>query len=522
MHKVLFISADQWRGECLSAAGHSVVKTPHLDSLAADGAMFMRHYTSSAPCGPSRATMLTGLYPFNHRAIANGTPLAARHTNLAMEAKRAGLETMLFGYTDTTADPSQLPPQSPDFHHYQNVLNGFRSPSIWRDDVQEDWVAALARRGYEIPTPPSHIYRHLNSPAVMERFSREAARYSAKDSDTAYAAEQALDYLKIAGTRDWLVHLVFLRPHPPIIAPAPYNKMYKAAPPPIRRDKLADESAQHPFLSHWLKRQSNPAYFQSQINVRDAPLEDINSIRAVYYGLISEVDAHIGRIISHLKKTGEYDNTLIIFTADHGEMLGDHWCWGKGGYFDASYHLPLIIRDPRAKKRSIKISRFTESIDLMPTILEWLNLTPPHTLDGANLLPLLRGDSPPPRWRDGVFWEYDFRSVDAPDFEIALSLAPDQCALNVWRDDNYKYAHFNGMPPLLFDLKKDPNEFKNIAGDSSMQSVVAHYAGKILNLRMTHAERTYTNYRITPRGIVRYTGPRVIGGHPPPPPQSDG
>ena len=195
---------------------------------------------------------------------------------------------------------------------------------------------------------------------------------------------------------------------------------------------------------------------------------------------------------------------------------------GKGGYFDASYHLPLIIRDPRAKKRGIKISRFTESIDLMPTILEWLNLTPPHTLDGANLLPLLRGDSPPPRWRDGVFWEYDFRSVDAPDFEIALSLAPDQCALNVWRDDNYKYAHFNGMPPLLFDLKKDPNEFKNIAGDSSMQSVVAHYAGKILNLRMTHAERTYTNYRITPRGIVRYTGPRVIGGHPPPPPQSDG
>jgi hypothetical protein len=97
--KVLFISADQWRGECLSAAGHPVVRTPHLDALAADGVLFRRHFTVTSPCGPSRSSLQTGLYLMNHRSGRNGTPLDRRHTNIAREVRKIGLDPMLFGYT---------------------------------------------------------------------------------------------------------------------------------------------------------------------------------------------------------------------------------------------------------------------------------------------------------------------------------------------------------------------------------------------------------------------------------------
>ncbi|MCB1716582.1 MAG: sulfatase-like hydrolase/transferase, partial [Candidatus Competibacteraceae bacterium] len=113
MRKVLFISADQWRADCLSLLGHPTVQTPHLDQLAKDAVLFRRHYTTAAPCGPARASLLTGLYPMNHRSILNGTPLDARHTNLATEVRKIGFDPILFGYTDTAVDPRQLPPADP-------------------------------------------------------------------------------------------------------------------------------------------------------------------------------------------------------------------------------------------------------------------------------------------------------------------------------------------------------------------------------------------------------------------------
>jgi arylsulfatase A-like enzyme len=102
---VLFITADQWRGECLSVLGHPIVKTPHLDALAAEGTLFRRHYAQATPCGPSRASLFTGLYLQNHRSVMNGTPLDDRHANIARETRKAGYDPALFGYTDIGADP---------------------------------------------------------------------------------------------------------------------------------------------------------------------------------------------------------------------------------------------------------------------------------------------------------------------------------------------------------------------------------------------------------------------------------
>ena len=110
---VLFITADQWRGDCLSSAGHPCVQTPNLDRLAADGVLFERHFAQATPCGPSRACIYTGMYLQNHRSVNNGTPLDARHSNIALEARKAGYDPALFGYTDVSVDPRQHTPDDP-------------------------------------------------------------------------------------------------------------------------------------------------------------------------------------------------------------------------------------------------------------------------------------------------------------------------------------------------------------------------------------------------------------------------
>jgi arylsulfatase A-like enzyme len=119
---VLFITADQWRGDCLSVMGHRCLQTPHLDSLAADGILYKRHFAQASPCGPSRASLYTGMYLQNHRSVVNGTPLNARHTNVALEARKAGYDPALFGYTDVSADPRSHALNDPALRTYSSVL----------------------------------------------------------------------------------------------------------------------------------------------------------------------------------------------------------------------------------------------------------------------------------------------------------------------------------------------------------------------------------------------------------------
>lgn len=510
---VLFISADQWRGECLSLLAHPTVRTPHLDRLAADGVCFRNHYANAAPCGPARASLLTGLYAMNHRSIANGTPLDARHTNIAREGRKAGFDPILFGYTDTSADPRRHAPDDPALRDYGGILPGFREGFRYDHEVCLPWLAHLKTRGYRLPERAFETYfGQPGYPGAAERGHALAAPlYRAEDSDTAYTADRVIDYLDTQRGRPWFVHAVFLRPHPPLYAPEPYNTLYdpEAIAAPSKTGSPEIEAAQHPFLRWWLGRQSDPGYYWGHPhNLQTLAEHELRQMHAAYYGLISEVDHHVGRLIAHLEATGEYERTLIVFTVDHGEMLGDHWLWNKGGYFDASYHIPLIVRDPGAgAERGRIVEAFTESVDVMPTILDGLGLAVPVQCDGESLLPWLRGETPA-RWRDAVHWEYDFRDPETGAAEHDLGLTPDQCTLNVIRDARYKYVHFSGLPPLLFKLADDPGEFHDRATDPGYREVMLEYAQKLLSRRMIHAERTLANTLLTPRGVVEYRGPR--------------
>ena len=511
--KVLFITADQWRGDALGLLGHPAARTPHLDRLAAEGVTFTRHYTVSTPCGPARTSLLTGLYPFQHRSIRNGSPLDKRHTNIALEVRRLGYDPVLFGYTDSSADPAMLAPEDPRLKTFEGVLPGFRLEASLNEGCLTGWMSELAKKGYPIPERLLDVYKHPGTPDVMPRFDRGAAMYKAEDSDTAYIADKVLDYLRLRRKEDWFAHAVFLRPHPPLIAPAPYNTMIdvRDVPAPARNPSREAERSVHPYLDFWLETQGKAAYFESQVDVQALPDADLAEMRAVYFGLIAEVDAQLGRILAHLEKSGELEETLIVFTADHGEMLGDHWAWGKGGWFEGSNHIPLIIRDPRAKKaaRGKRIAAFTESVDLLPTILEWLEAPVPPEASGLSLASFLSGKKPA-AWRDGVFWEFDFRSPNTQAAERRLGLTSDQCTMNIWRDDRYKYVHFTAGPPLLYDMQRDPGEVANIAGDPAMAPVLARYASRLLSHRMLHAERGLANAMLTPKGVVRHDGPRGL------------
>ena len=507
-HKnVLFIVVDQWRGDTMSVLGHPCIRTPHLDALCADGVTFRHHFTQAAPCGPGRASLLTGLYMMNHRVVQNSVPLDTRHTNLGLEMRQAGYEPALVGYTTTTPDPRVTAQADPRFRSLGGLMHGWHPMGSWEPDkiAYFNW---LRTRGFEPPQPPEDIWRPLDGTSTGATTS--ASTVPQDLSDTAWATECALSYLQGAEGKQWFLHLGYYRPHPPFIAPAPYNTWYDPAdvPAPIRTSSPAIEQEQHPLLAHYLSTIKQASFFRTGEGLGSDMSEDqVRIMRAAYYGLISEVDDHLGRVFAYLKATGQYENTLIIFTCDHGEQLGDHHLLGKIGYFDESFHIPLVIRDPSPEAASNYgriVDQYTETIDVMPTVLDWVGTAVPRACDGRSLRPFLRGE-PPEAWRTAVHYEFDFRTSFGNVGQQVLNLHMDQCSLAVLQDTRYKYVHFDALPPLFFDLEADPGQFRNLATDPAYASRMLEYAQKMLSWRLHHADRTLTGYSASPHGLVDRT-----------------
>jgi arylsulfatase A-like enzyme len=488
---VLYITVDQWRGDCLGTAGHPVVRTPNLDRLAAEGVLFRRHYAQAAPCGPSRASLHTGTYLMTHRSVLNGTPLDARFTNVALEARARGYDPVLFGYTDASPDPRLLAPDDPRLLSYEGVLPGLRAVVDLPEHLVP-WGEWLRAQGYDVPADVRSMY----DPVSDEPGAPVA--YRAEHSEAAFLTGEILRYVDEQAGAPWFVHAAYIRPHPPFVAPAPYHAMYDPAdvPLPVRRTTFAEEGEVHPLLGRVVA-----------IPGLHGPDDEagIRQLRATYYGMMSEVDAQIGRLVDGLRERSSWDDTLVVLTSDHGEQLGDHWLIEKLGWFDQSYYIPLVVRDPRAAadvtRGRVDTDRFTENVDVMPTILDWIGVVPPVQCDGASLLPLVRGQEPA-AWRDAAFWEWDFRDPTGRYTKETFGLGVDECSLAVLRDEHGKYVHFTGLPPLFYDLDADPDELVNRAGDPAYAATVLDYAQRLLSRRMRHAERTLSGVLVTPMGIV--------------------
>jgi arylsulfatase A-like enzyme len=499
---VLLIVVDQWRADFLSNLGADFLRTPNLDRLCREGVTFRNHVTTTVPCGPARASLLTGLYLMNHRAVQNTVPLDIRHTNLAKQLRRIGYDPALIGYTTSTPDPRGTEPADPRFTYLGDLMDGFRSVGAF-EPTMDGYFGWLAHKGYALPEKRENIWLpegEDSEPGVTTRPSRIPAELS----DTAYFTDRALTYLKGVGQKPWFLHLGYYRPHPPFIASAPYHAMYRAEdmPAPVRAPDWQQEAAQHPLLDFYLRGISQGSFFHGAGGAATELDEAaIRQMRATYAGMMTEIDDNLGRVFDYLDQTGQWEDTTIIFTSDHGEQLGDHYLLGKIGYFDESFRIPLVVKERGRPRRPGAIETvFTESIDVMPTILEHLGGEIPRACDGRSLLPLLEGPAPAD-WRDLLHYEYDFRDVFYSKPESALSLSLDESSLCVVQDDRYKYVHFAALPPLFFDLAEDPHQFRNLAEDPAYASRVKDYAQKALSWRLAHAERTLTHFRATPQGL---------------------
>ena len=510
---VLFVTLDQWRADALGAHGHPCAQTPNLDRLAGEGVSFRCHFAQASPCGPARASLMTGLYAMNHRSVRNGVPLDTRFTNLALEARRLGFRPTLFGYTDTTPDPRTRPEGDPELESYEGVLPGF-DVGCRMGAVSWPWLAHLKARGYDLPADPDDVYRPVDGGAGFAGPETHAPRplYAAADSDTAFLTDRVLDWLGPRQRAGWFAHVSYLRPHPPLIAPEPWASLIDPAsvPLPARPLSLAAERAAHP-LHDWLhEKHGRPnVYTGHDTALCDLGEGELRQVIATYYGLLAEVDHHLGRIFDHLRATGEIDETLVVVTGDHGELLGERWLFGKEGYFDSAFHVPLIVRDPEADAtRGTQVTAVTEAVDVMPTLLDSLGAAVPATCDGRSLRPFVQAARTPPGWRQAAMFEFDFRDVVDLGAERHLGLAPDECALAVHRGTRWKYVQCAGLPPLLFDLAADPRESRNLAGDPAYAAIERDCAQALLSKRLLHAERTWTNTLLTDGGPASYRGPR--------------
>ncbi|MBL8698746.1 MAG: alkaline phosphatase family protein [Alphaproteobacteria bacterium] len=494
---LLLITADQWRGDTLGHLGHACVRTPHLDALAAEGTSFARHYSVTAPCGPARASLLTGLYAHNHRSILNGTPLDGRLTNLALELRKAGYAPTLFGYTDTSADPAGLASSDPRLFSYEGVLPGFDVGQLLLEDFRP-WLAWLARRrGAALEThPPIH--------EPVDGRLGGAARYTAAESETQFLADAAIDWLSTRRGERWCAHVSFLRPHPPWNAPAEYLALYADAeiPPPRRAATAEADAAVHPLQAavqaQTLIRSFVPG-FEGRMSALDAV--SVRDLRRAYYALMTEIDHHVGRLLDFLRDSGQLDDTLVVFTSDHGECLGDHHLFGKRGYAEPAFHIPLIVRQPGGR-RGARVDAFTESVDVMPTILAALGIEVPAACDGRALTPFLAG-SGPADWRRAAHWEVDYRDLLGPSAP-ALGSDPEAASLVVHRADDHAYVHFAAAPPLLFDLREDPAWTRNRADDPGAAATRASCMSDLLSWRLRHEDRRMSNLRVTSQGLIRW------------------
>ncbi|NOD93845.1 sulfatase-like hydrolase/transferase [Ruegeria sp. HKCCD4884] len=497
---VLFIIIDQLRADCLNGALADYVDLPHLRAFMDDAVTFTRHYSVTNPCGPSRASLLTGQYAMNHRSVRNGTPLRHDTPNIATEMRKAGYTPMLFGYTDTSADPRVHDANDPVLKSYEESMNGFLEVVEMRLEESYPWQAHLMKKGYEFDQYWD-VYKPVSMNGQPPKLSNPAL-YRAEDSDTAFLTDAFLDGIAPHRGKGWIAHLTYIRPHPPLVAPAPYNDMYNPAdiPLPQRLHSAEAEKELHPFFGPKLDVYTAKEFVHGfdEVEPTDA---NIRTLRAVYLGLATEVDHHIGRVVQYLKNSGQYDDTMVVITADHGEMLGDRHSWGKMTVYDAAYHTPLMIRLPGNEAHAgSQITVPTESVDVTPTILDWIGQTAPNAMDGRSLMPLLHGEVPKD-WRNYSFSELDFSEPENPTlWQQRLGTNNSDSCLGILRDDRFTLIEFAAdLPPILFD-HQGKGEFENVANKPEFAAELARMGRQMLRHRMRNMDHTLSLHSITTEG----------------------
>ncbi|MCP5265087.1 MAG: sulfatase-like hydrolase/transferase [Burkholderiaceae bacterium] len=490
VRNVLFIMADQLRADYLSCYGHRALRTPNLDALAAMGTRFTRAYCQAPVCGPSRMSFYTGRYTLSHGATWNFVQLPVGERTLGDYLRPLGVRTAVVGKTHHRADLEGIARLglSPDTGTGALLAQGGFEP-YWRDDglhpdhkVKPDleYNVFLRSRGYD-GFNPWHEWANSGQDENGElasgwymRNAHRPTRLPEEFTETPFATNKAIEFIREQGEQPWCLHLSYIKPHWPYIAPAPYHDMFGPDDfqAPIRADSERSEQAGgrardiNPILAGFQQHPESLAFSDDRLRENMLP---------AYMGLVKQIDDHVGRLMRFLKESGRLEDTMIVFTADHGDFLGDHWQGEKEFMYEPSVRLPMIVYDPDpAAPRGEVRDDLIEAVDLVPTFIDAIGgEVATHVIEGRSLLGLLRGGKAPQR--DAVFAEMDYSIYPTA---RRLGIGQHDARMVMARSERYKLVHVcKGVAPLLWDLQEDPHELVDLGRDPGYAGIVdAHYA----------------------------------------------
>jgi len=425
---IFYILADQWRYDCVSANGAPVMKTPNLDALAADGMRFTGAYTACALCSPARASIITGLYPHHHGQLVNTGNFNGVFDEYTLKFKSFHGYLKDAGYTTAHIGKWHVPGEG---------KNEQWDIDIWHTPRQ-CWQG-LRERGIDFEFGRSEVQKIEWGPDAP--FCGQSV-LSAEDHHDGWVAARTLETLDQLAAQDkpFMLCAAFHGPHFPVAVPSPFDTLYN--PEDVPRYGNFDETFENkPIVQQYEVMRWNSAHLT---------WKQWQNYIAHYWGYCSWLDSLIGKMIDKVKSLGLYDDTVIIFSPDHGDMGGSHRMFNKGfNMYEEDNHIPMIIRVPGVTKPGSVCDSFINLVDLAPTFLEIGGAAGAEKMDGRSLMPLLRGEKPED-WPKEAYVEFN-------GYESTL------LTIRMIRDERWKYVYNPFAEDELYDMESDPGELRNLA-----------------------------------------------------------
>ena len=446
---VILIYPDQYRYDCMSMLGHPTVKTPNLDTLAGESAVFSTAYTSFPLCCPFRGSLMTGLYAHKNGMWCNHMPIPLNQDFVADLARKDGYHTGWIGKWHLNGGPKFV--QVPEKYHL-----GF-----------EEFT------GYS----RGHHYTKSLFYKKGDPTPRTSPRYEPE-----FQTDQMIDFVDRASSsgEPFMGMMCYGLPHPPV-------------------NEIPDEYVVY-----------KPEDIVIPDTVPEWERDKVRKFCSKYYSMIHVVDRETGKLIDHLKAKGLWDNTVFIFVSDHGELCGEHGLWHKRSFYDGSQHVPLIIHTPGGKARTIG-QIVDPSVDLTPTILDYCGIEIPSAMEGQSLRKLIETGEDPDK-RDYVYCQVigiDEGEWNSGRIEMKGGVSNENIRRTFpergIRTKEWLYIEKEGAPHLLFDLKKDPGERFNLVDSGQYLDKVLEMQdwlhklmdefGDDWSIRVTHAPEGYQDPR---------------------------
>jgi choline-sulfatase len=447
---LLILLSDEHSPHVLGCYGDSVVRTPNLDALASRGVIFRNSYCASPLCVPSRTAFLTGQQPSATQVWGNDDTLRSDIPTFAHSLGAAGYDTALIG---------RMHFQGMDqWHGFGERLVGEVLPLYPYLEFPLSPELAQGARG---PLPRS-----------IQIAGPGKTAYEAYDEDVTKSAIQFLRERTKIGTKPFCAVVGFVLPHSPFVCSKTEWDYYydRVSIPQLPADYFEHL---HPAMQRWRKVHE------------EVTTEEVRRARAGYYGLVTELDRQIGRILSELEEHDFARKTAVLYTSDHGEMAGEHGMWYKENFYEASVAVPLIASWP-GHWAPTQRHEVTSLIHVAPTLLELAKADPLPEATGSSLLPLLEGQKA--EWVDEALSEY------APDSV--------RTAMRMIRSGRWKLVHYDDQQPQLFDLESDPHEFKDLAGEAAYSQVREALMERALSGWSAEEVKRGTDRRLAWKGIM--------------------